>query len=147
MDNIVAHQNEEGVGNNRHKEIQFYSSLGFIRIWPDTQMQQGEIINAAIKNLNLSGLDKSIYFSVNSSKALRYYEDGEIILIFCYHQESKTGFWFTVKKNKGDYNIQTMTKNMPDIDIRINVLHGRSMENLMLNHSLNTSFQFFFFVR
>jgi hypothetical protein len=146
MSDVVAIQKEEGLGQNYHKEIQFYSEFGFTRIWPDKDMSEAEIMDAAVKHLNQCNLIASIYFAVNGAKALRYYDGGDLILIFCYHPDSKTGFWFTVKKDKGDYAIQAMTKNMPDVDIRVNVLHGRSMENLMLNHNLNASFRFFFFV-
>lgn len=140
--NVTPFKSEEGAGSSRHIEIQFYSNSGLTRIWTGEEMPL-TVIDTAIKYLNQSDLASSTYFPVKADKAIHYYNNSEAILIFCYHPVSKTGFWFTTKKRKGDHSISPMTDKMPDIDIRVNVLRGKSIDQFITDDS---PFDFFYFV-
>ena len=148
-DEIHVIINPEGKGREAHLEIQFYDKENnFIRIWPDPVMISNEMLAPAAQYLNMSNLPMALYFPVKPEAAARYYDGGEMILIYCHHTLSNTGFWFTVKEDDhyilsngkwspierntiGTSTITSMTKNFPALDIQTNILRGITARDLM----------------
>ena len=154
--------NPEGIGKDTHIEIQFYSKGKFIRIWPDPVMVANNMLDTAAHSLNMSNLPMALYFPVKPEAAGRYYDGGEMILIYCHHTHSNTGFWFTAKENDhhilsngkwtpiekntmGTATITSMTKNLPAIDIQANILRSITVRDLMSSQPPVLVNEFFFF--
>lgn len=146
MDNIVAYQKEEGIGNNRHTEIQFYSHNQLIRIWTDKNFE--DMIPESIRFLNLSNLPEAIYFQIKPSSAAYHCNFGEMLLVYALQVETKAGIWFTIQFDGSQIKTESMTNKITALDISTNIVKTDNVIDFISLSDLSqtrTGFKLWFF--